>query len=175
MKEWDTVKFILITSIFFCLTGLGLYLYQDSALTTLNNEVPLSQRALKEIGSLRTEIDFRQTELENDKRFGKNLKLRQYVSEQAHFAGIDYDHQLRLSESNVHTNKLKGYEDHPYDITGVSKQKFHRRRIATFVAVIESDTNSRKITELSLVRPTPDCESWELSKMKIVERRPIVK
>ena len=172
MKNWDMVKFILFASLFLCLAGAGMYLYQKYDLGVKKDDLPRCEKKLTEIGQLSAEVDVRLAELANDRR--QDEKLARYIEKQANQARMSYRTSLELKPKGENKNPSEGYVDRPLEIKPVNKKLFSRQQIANFIFNIENFTNRLKVTELYLDKPTPDREMWDMY-MIITERAPMEK
>lgn len=170
MKQWDTIKFILVASVFLSLTGVGMYFYQVNNLKGLTAAIPRGQDKLTEIGKLTTEVDFLKKEIERDEL--QNLKPHVYVEQQANKAQISYRKYLDFKPLSLKTNDRLGYVDRPFEIIPQKKKKFDRRQIAKFLFNLENNTNRVKITKLILDNPNPEnYEEWNMI-LEATERAP---
>jgi hypothetical protein len=172
MKEWDMVKFILFASLFLCVAGTGMYFYQNYDLDSLKKDRPRCRQKLTDIGQLSAEVDLRIAELARDKR--QDEKLSRYIAVQANQAQISYRTSLELKPMGENRNPREGYVDRPIEIKPVSKKRFNRQQLASFIFNIENHTNRLKVTELYLDKPTPNHEQWNMN-MEITERAPLEK
>ena len=174
MKDLDSVKIVLMASLLLCLTGIGLYYFQIKDLEELTAHVPLAKNLLTQIGEVSDQVDMRKTELDRDKRLQQGLKLRKYLEQQAHDAGINYSRYFKIERESELPDRPGGFVDQPHKITTDRKKQFHRQAIAKFIFNIENFTNRLKVTELYLDKPSDDCENWNMQ-IKIVERAPLEK
>jgi len=172
MKNWDMVKFILFASLFLCLAGAGMYLYQKYDLGVKKDDLPRCEKKLTEIGQLSAEVDVRLAELANDRR--QDEKLARYIEKQANQARMSYRTSLELKPMGENKNTREGYVDRPLEIKPVKKKKFSRRQLASFIFNIENFTSRLKVTELYMDKPSPDHEQWNMY-MRITERVPLDK